>query len=203
MSSPRPRSRNRSGVSGVLSMSISVIAIVGLIGGCTALSPPTGSKPSTGMKVTSSAFSENGFMPAEHAGLGDCGGKNISLPVAWTNLPTKTKSVAVLLWDPDGAGGLGVSHWIAYNIAAERGQLKSGEAQAGADFTMGPNVSGAAAYRGMCPPVGDLPHHYTLTVVASELPPGALPAGLARDALFAALKGHALGGQSVVGLYNR
>ncbi|MDB6001722.1 MAG: YbhB/YbcL family Raf kinase inhibitor-like protein [Rhizobacter sp.] len=92
---------------------------------------------------------------------------------------------------------------MAYNIAAERGQLKPGEAQAGADFTVGPNVSGAAAYRGMCPPVGDLTHHYTLTVVASDLSPGELPSGLARDALLAALKGHALGGQSVVGLYSR
>lgn len=198
MSTPRPRSRNRSGI-----LSISAIAFVSLVGGCSAISPATGSKPSTGMKVMSSAFSENGSIPAEHAGLGDCGGKNISLPVAWTHLPAKTKSVAVLLWDPDGASGLGVSHLVAYNIAAERGQLKSGEVQAGADFAVGPNVSGAAAYRGMCPPVGDLPHHYTLTVVASELPPGALPAGLGRDALLAALKGHALGGQSVVGLYSR
>lgn len=192
-----PRSIHRSGI-----LSVSAVAFISLIGGCSAISPAAGSKPSTAMKVTSSAFSDNGPIPAEHAGLGDCGGKNVSLPVAWTNLPAKAKSVAVFLWDPDGATGLGVSHWVAYNIAAERGQLKSGDAQAGADFSMGPNVAGAAAYRGMCPPVGDLPHHYTLTVVASDLPPGALPAGLGRDALLAALKGHALGGQSVVGLYS-
>lgn len=198
MSIRRPISRHRSGI-----LSFSSMAFVSLIGGCTAVSPAAGSTPSTGMKVTSSAFSENGRIPAEHAGLGECGGKNISLPVAWTNLPANAKSVAVLLWDPDGASGLGVSHWVAYNIAAERGQLKPGEAQAGADFSIGPNVSGAAAYRGMCPPAGELPHHYTLTVVASDLPPGVLPAGLGRDALLAALKGHALGGQSVVGLYSR
>jgi hypothetical protein len=198
MSTPRPSSRLLSDI-----LPISAIAFVSLIGGCTAMSPATGTKSSTGMEVASSAFSENGLIPAEHAGLGDCGGKNVSLPVTWTNLPAKAKSVAVLLWDPDGASGLGVSHWVAYNIAAERGQLKSGEAQAGADFSMGPNVSGAAAYRGMCPPVGDRPHHYTLTVVASDLPPGALAAGLGRDALLAALKGHALGGQSLVGRYGR
>nr|WP_232080878.1 YbhB/YbcL family Raf kinase inhibitor-like protein [Variovorax sp. SRS16] len=157
----------------------------------------------TGMRVTSSAFADNGRIPAEHAGLGDCGGRNVSLPVAWSRLPAKAQSVAVLLSDPDGANGLGVSHWVAYNIPAGRGELKAGEAEAAAGFTIGPNVAGAAAYRGMCPPAGDLPHHYTLTVVASDLAPGALPAGLTRDALFAALKGHALGGQSVVGLYGR
>nr|WP_232077377.1 YbhB/YbcL family Raf kinase inhibitor-like protein [Variovorax sp. PBL-E5] len=157
----------------------------------------------TGMRATSSAFADNGRIPAEHAGLGDCGGRNVSLPVAWSRLPAKVQSVAVLLSDPDGANGLGVSHWVAYNIPAGRGELKAGEAEAAAGFTIGPNVAGAAAYRGMCPPAGDLPHHYTLTVVASDLAPGALPAGLTRDALFAALKGHALGGQSVVGLYGR
>ena len=185
-----------------LPLSIFAMAFASLTGGCATM-PATESKSPTGMDVTSSAFSENGTIPAEHARTGDCGGQNVSLHVAWSNLPAKAKSVAVLLWDPDGAAGLGVSHWVVYNIAAERGQLKSGEAQAGADFTMGPNVTGEAVYRGMCPPVGDRPHHYVLTVVASELPPGALPAGLKREALLAALKGHALGGQSVVGRYSR
>jgi Raf kinase inhibitor-like YbhB/YbcL family protein len=184
-------------------LSVSAMTVVGFMGGCTTMSSATAGKSPAGLRVTSSAFSDNSAIPAEYAGLGDCGGKNVSLPVAWTNLPAKAKSVAVLMSDPDGAGGLGVSHWVAYNIAASRGQLKAGEAQAGSDFSMGPNIAGAAAYRGMCPPVGDLPHHYTLTVVASDLPPGALPVGLGRDALLAALKGHALGGQSEIGLYNR
>jgi hypothetical protein len=192
---PNPRVRTAA-------LSIGALAFAGLLAACTAM-PPAGGKAATGMKVTSSAFADNGVIPAEHGGVGDCGGKNVSLPVAWTHLPPKARSVAVLVSDPDGGNGLGVSHWVAYNIPAERGQLRSGEAKEGADFTLGLNVSGVAAYRGMCPPVGDFPHHYTLTVVASDLAPGALPPGLTRDALFAALKGHALGGQSVVGLYSR
>jgi len=180
------------------------LALAGLLVGCAGMSSPVG-KGSTGMKVSSSAFADGGTIPAEHAGVGDCGGKNISPPVAWSNLPAKTKSVAVLVFDPDGAGGLGVSHWVAYNIAAERGELKAGEGAAGSnfDFTMGPNVAGTPSYRGMCPPAGDRPHHYVMTVIATELAPGSLPAGLGRDALLAALKGRALGGQSVVGLYSR
>ena len=181
-------------------LSISAVALAALLSGCGAMAPATGGKAPTGMKVTSTAFADHGTIPAEHAGVGDCGGKNVSMPVAWTQLPAKAKSVAVLLSDPDGAMGLGVSHWVAYNIPAERGQLKANEA---GGFTVGTNVAGATAYRGMCPPVGDHPHHYVLTVVASDLAPGALPAGLTRDALLAALKGHALGGQSVVGLYSR
>ncbi|CAN5481727.1 hypothetical protein BH10PSE18_BH10PSE18_40960 [soil metagenome] len=158
-----------------------------------------------GMTVESTAFKDGASIPAEHAGdSGTCGGRNVSLPVAWSNLPANTKSVAVLLSDPDGASGLGVSHWVAYNIPAERGQLSTGEAAKSIPgVTVGVNVAGVAAYRGMCPPVGDQPHHYTLTVVATDVAPGTLPDGLTRDALLAALKGHALGGQSVIGLYAR
>jgi Raf kinase inhibitor-like YbhB/YbcL family protein len=188
---------------------LALAGVMSLMAGCTGMGAGGGGGPGgkayTGMRVGSSAFPDNGVMPAEHAGAGECGGKNVSPPVAWSNLPAKTRSVAVLVFDPDGAAGLGVSHWVAYNIAAERGELKAGEGQAGSNFnfTMGPNVAGAPAYRGMCPPVGDRPHHYVMTVVASDLAPGALPAGLGRDALLGALKGHALGGQSVVGLYSR
>lgn len=199
------RSSNSNGLHPLITLPIVALAFAGLMAGCTGMSSGTGGKSFTGMRATSSAFSDNGAIPADYAGAGDCGGKNISLPVAWSNLPAKTKSVAVLVFDPDGAAGLGVSHWVAYNIAAERGELKAGEGQAGSNFnfTMGPNVAGAPAYRGMCPPVGDRPHHYVVTVIATDLAPGGLPAGLGRDALLAALKGRALGGQSVVGLYSR
>jgi Raf kinase inhibitor-like YbhB/YbcL family protein len=192
-----------------LALPSAALAFAGLLAGCAGMSTGTpgnaGGKTFTGMRVTSSAFADNTVMPAEHAGAGDCGGRNVSPPVAWRDLPAKARSVAVLVFDPDGAAGLGVSHWVAYNIPAERGELQAGEGQPSANpaFTMGPNVAGAPAYRGACPPVGDRPHHYVLTVIASDLAPGALPAGLGRDALLAALKGHALGGQSVVGLYSR
>lgn len=55
----------------------------------------------------------------------------------------------------------------------------------------------------MCPPAGDLPHHYVLTVIATEVEPGSLPEGLTREELLAALKGRTLMGQSVVGLYGQ
>jgi Raf kinase inhibitor-like YbhB/YbcL family protein len=158
-----------------------------------------------GMQVSSTSFADGASIPALHAGDSDhCGGKGVSPQVSWTNLPAGAKAVAVLILDPDGANGLGVSHWVAYNIDAGRGQLKQGEGQTdGAGVTLGKNVAGAAAYRGMCPPAGDTPHHYVMTVIASDLAPNALPSGLTRDALLAALKGHALGGMSIVGRYGR
>ena len=158
-----------------------------------------------GMKVTSTAFSDGGVMPAMYAGdAAGCGGKGVSPQVSWSNLPAGTKTVAILLFDPDGNKGLGVSHWVAYNIASEAGQLKQGDGQVdGPDVTVGKNISGAQAYRGACPPAGDIPHHYVLTVIASDLAPMSLPKGLNRDELLAALKGHTFIGQSVVGRYGQ
>lgn len=172
---------------------------------CGMLYVSAGFANAAGMQVSSTAFADGGVIPKLHAGdTGDCGGKGVSPQVSWSHLPAGTRSVAVFMADPDGANGLGVSHWVAYNIAADRGQLKQGEGQTdGAGATVGKNVAGATAYRGMCPPVGDVPHHYTITVVATDLEPSALPPGLTRDELLAALKGHALGGQSTVGRYGR
>ncbi len=128
------------------------------------------------MTVSSSAFSETPpFRPHMVATRPpDCGGHGVSPPVAWSGLPAGTKSVAIFMFDPDGAMGLGVSHWVAYNIAADRGHLKQGEGQKdGPGITVGKNITGEAAYRGPCPTAGDVPHHYIVTVVATDLEPGA------------------------------
>jgi len=163
-----------------------------------------------GMQVSSTAFADAGTIPAQygHDGTGgdgsSCGGKGVSPQLSWSSLPAGTKSLAIMMWDPDGAGGMGVSHWVAYNVAPEREQLKEGEGKVdGHGVTLGKNVGGEATYHGPCPPVGDVPHHYTITVYATKLEPGTLKPGLTRDELFAALKGNTLGAMSIVGRYGR
>src|ERR1700759_2999317 len=53
-----------------------------------------------------------------------CPGKNISPELAWHNAPAGTRSFAILMYDMDGQYGAGVSHWVAYNIAPSRTELK-------------------------------------------------------------------------------
>ena len=79
-----------------------------------------------GMSVSSPAFADGGMLPAIHAGLGDCGGQNVSPPIEWKNLPQATRSVVVTMKDPDGAKGGGVVHWVAYNIPATVSSLAAG-----------------------------------------------------------------------------
>jgi Raf kinase inhibitor-like YbhB/YbcL family protein len=153
--------------------------------------------------ITSTSYPEGAEIPTRY-GADVCGGGGVSPQVRWTGLPAGTQSVVVLLIDADGANGLTVTHWLAYNISPSRMQLGEGEAQReGPGVTLGKNVSGDLAYRGMCPPVGDTPHHYYLSVIATDLKPGALPSGMTRDELMTSLKGHALLAQSYFARYQR
>jgi hypothetical protein len=131
-----------------------------------------------------------------------CPGQNVSPQLAWHNAPANTKSFAILMYDVDGQYGAGVSHWVAYNIAPTTTELKEGDGSAGKGFTGGSNTRGLANYMGPCPPQGDGPHHYMITVMATDLEPTLAP-GLTREQFLAAAKGHLLTSATIGGLFAR
>lgn len=131
-----------------------------------------------------------------------CPGANVSPQLAWHDTPAGTRSLAILMYDIDGQYGAGVSHWVAYNIDPGRGELKEGEATAGAGFTGGRGTRGNANYLGPCPPQGDGHHHYLITVMAMDLEPG-LAAGLTREQFLEAARGHLLASATIGGLFAR
>lgn len=131
-----------------------------------------------------------------------CPGQNVSPQLAWTNAPEGTKSFAILMFDVDGQSGAGVSHWVAYNIAPTVHALAEGDGTAGRNFTGGSGTRSNANYLGPCPPRGDGPHHYLITVMALDLEPKLAP-GLTREAFLAAVKGHQLAASSIGGLFAR
>ncbi|VVE24302.1 YbhB/YbcL family Raf kinase inhibitor-like protein [Pandoraea anhela] len=163
-----------------------------------------GTARAQGMSVSSSAFADGGLLPAIHAGADTCGGENVSPPLEWNNLPQGTRSVVIRMTDPDGAKGGGVVHWLAYNIPASVHALPAGAGnKTSENITVGKNISGAQAYRGACPPVGDTPHHYIITVTATDIEPGTLPAGLDATGLASQLAGRTLNGSTIVARYGR
>ncbi len=131
-----------------------------------------------------------------------CPGKNVSPQLSWAGAPAGTRSFAILMYDVDGQFGAGVSHWVAYNIAPTATGLKEGDATAGIGFTGGAGTRGNANYTGPCPPQGDGPHHYLITVMATDLEPS-LPEGLTREAFLARAKGHLLTSATIGGLFAR
>jgi Raf kinase inhibitor-like YbhB/YbcL family protein len=183
---------------------VSALALVGaLAAGASMLATPSLAAP---FDITSSALRDGGTLAKKNAGNiptnKNCDGQGVSPPLAWTNPPANTKSYAIIMFDPVGRGGLGVVHWVAYDIPASKTSLTEGEAsQPSTKFKGGKGTAGLLTYAGPCPPIGDKPHPYVITLVATDLDAGTLKPDMTRDELGAALTGHVLGATSIVTRY--
>ena len=157
------------------------------------------------LTLTVPGFPEAALLKVQNASNDPgCGGENVSPPVQWSHAPAETKSFAVTIIDPDGQKGFASVHWVAYGISPAISALpERAGTSSSKDFVTGANSNGKAVYRGPCPPVGDQPHHYVISVYALDLAPGALESGLDRDKFLAAIKRHSLNETSVVLRYNR
>jgi len=156
--------------------------------------------------LTSSAFKDGTPLATKNAGNTkanpNCVGENVSPPLTWANAPEGTKSFAIFMVDPEGQNGLGVVHWLAYGIPASVTSFAEGETSKLSDkFVGGKGTAGLDVYAGPCTPPNTVYHHYTLTLVATDLDPKELPAGLTRDEFFTKLKGHGKGATGLIGLF--
>ena len=146
-------------------------------------------------RITSPAFQDNGVMSQKMGGTSttnkNCLGQNVSPPLAWTPGPEGVKSYAIIMVDGAGRLGQGVDHWIAYGIPANVNKLDEGAVSKPAPFFKGgKNTNDTELYYGPCPGPGSGLHHYVFTLIATDLEPDALQAGLTRPDLLKALNGH-------------
>jgi len=158
--------------------------------------------------LTSSTFKDGGMLQTKNAGNDkanpNCVGENVSPPLTWTNVPEGTKSFAMLMFDPEGRLGLGVVHWVAYGIPATVTSFAEGEVSAVSDKYVGGKSSRSLPhYFGPCTPPKTGLHHYTFTLIATDLEPAALKPGLTRDEVLAALDKHNKGAAGLVGLFGK
>jgi Raf kinase inhibitor-like YbhB/YbcL family protein len=158
------------------------------------------------LQLTSPAFKDDDLWPSKYA----CDvpgpshvGENISPPVAWSNPPANTKSFALIMKDPDGGLGVGSFHWIAYDIPPSVNSIPEGAGSVSPTGWVGGNLGNTDHYRGPCAPLGQGIHHYVINIIATDIPPGTLKAGLTRDELMQAIHGHALGTASLIARYQR
>jgi hypothetical protein len=148
------------------------------------------------LAIQSSSFANGGAIPPKFT----CDGANISPDLRWTGVPQGTKSLALVMDDPDAP--LGFTHWLLYQIPPETRELPENLAAQGSPHPAeGKNNFGDIGYGGPCPP-GGKPHHYVFRLYALDLDPH-LPPGATRKDLAAALKGHVLAEGQITGLYER
>src|SRR5215813_9728841 len=148
------------------------------------------------LTLTSPAVQDNGTLATKNAcsdkqRTPNCVGENISPPLAWSNPPEGTKSFALLLFDPEGRAPAGVSHMVVYGIPADVKGFAEGELSKPSEkFVGGKNLMGVGIDFGPGTPPNTDWHHYTFTLVATDLDPKALQPGLTREELADALKDH-------------
>lgn len=156
------------------------------------------------LMLTSPTIPDNGTLAVKNACSDkqrspNCVGENISPPLTWSGVPEGTKSFALLLFDPEGRAPAGVSHMVVYGIPASVTGFAEGELSQPSDkFVGGKSTMEKALYFGPGTPPNTDWHHYTWTLVATDLDPKALQLGLTREELAAALKDHVKGSAGLV-----
>jgi Raf kinase inhibitor-like YbhB/YbcL family protein len=144
-------------------------------------------------ELTSAAFEEGQAIPVKHA----CDGENVSPGLSWSGAPDGSRSLALIVHDPDAPSGDFV-HWVAWGIDPGAGGLDEGARPPGE----GANGFGDTGYGGPCPPPGHGAHRYfhELFALDAELD---LQRGATREQLEDAIDGHVLAGAELVGTYER
>jgi len=145
------------------------------------------------MEIKSSAFENNKFIPS----LYTCDGKNISPPLMISNVPEETKTMVLIVDDPDAPMGTWV-HWTVWDISPDVREIPEGSCPLGA--IEGVTDFGKPGYGGPCPPSGV--HRYFFKIYALNtilnLDLSAKSADIEK-----AMKNHILSQAQLIGLYRR
>jgi len=156
------------------------------------------------LTLTSSAVQDNGILATKNAcndkqRTPNCVGENISPPLAWLNVPDGTKSFALVLVDPEGRAPAGVTHMVVYGIPADVKGFAEGELSKPSEkFVGGKSTMNQGVYFGPGTPPNTDWHHYTFTLIATDLDPKALEPGMTREELATALQNHVKGSAGLV-----
>jgi Raf kinase inhibitor-like YbhB/YbcL family protein len=154
------------------------------------------------LTITSTAFRAGGEIPAIYT----CDDKDVSPPLAWSGAPDGSRSLALIVDDPDapdpGAPKMTWVHWVLYNLPASIGGLPEA-VRAGAlppGTLQGLNDWGRTGYGGPCPPIGRHRYFHKLYALDTVLPDLRSPA---KATLEKAMDGHILARTELVGTYRK
>lgn len=139
-----------------------------------------------------------------YSGFG-CTGDNISPDLSWGGVPDNAKSLAVTIYDPDAPTGSGWWHWVVFNMPASATFLEtgaSGEAMPEGSIESMTDY-GAPGFGGACPPPGDAPHHYIVTLYALDIEKLDLGEAIPAAQVGYFLNAHKIETASITALYGR
>lgn len=144
--------------------------------------------------VTSPAFTEGSRIPVDFT----CDGKELMPELVLSAPPEGTKSLVIIVDDPDASSGL-YTHMIAFNVAPDTHKIPGGADLTGVGEAarFGLNSAGGARYNGPCPPKGE-GHRYRFRVLALDTMLK-LSEGAPKGQIDEGMDGHILGEGSLMG----
>jgi Raf kinase inhibitor-like YbhB/YbcL family protein len=150
------------------------------------------------IELMSPGFGEGQMIPKDNT----CDGRNASPELQWAAIPDETRSLALIVDDPDAPAGTFV-HWVLYNLPIDRheltGNMPNDEVLPNG-ARQGINDSGKIGYGGPCPPSGTHRYYFTLYALDTDLD---LPPGETKASLLDAMSNHILAKGQLMGRYKR
>jgi Raf kinase inhibitor-like YbhB/YbcL family protein len=152
------------------------------------------------LTLTSDVFVHQGAIPTQYT----CEGKDVSPPLKWSNLPPGTKSLALIVDDPDApdpaAPRMTWVHWVLYNLPPATNGLPEGARPLPPGTLEGTNDWRRTGYGGPCPPIGRHRYFHKLYALDTVLPDLRRPD---KAALEKAMQKHILERAELVGTYQK
>jgi Raf kinase inhibitor-like YbhB/YbcL family protein len=142
------------------------------------------------LTVSSPAFRYEGMIPSKYT----CDGESINPPLQIDQIPEETKTLAIIMEDPDAPKGT-YDHWLLWNISP-----KNRISENSIPGISGINSSGKTGYHAPCPPSGSHRYYFHVYALDTTLDLGA---GSNKEALQKAMKTHILAKGTLMGHYQR
>ncbi len=148
--------------------------------------------------IHSPAFEEGGSIPSKYT----CDGEDVSPPLQWQGVPAGTRSLALIVDDPDApdprAPRMTWVHWVLYDLPADSSGLPEAVSALPPGTREGINDWKRTGYGGPCPPIGRHRYFFKLYALDTVLPDLGEPT---KEELLRAMEGHVLGEAVLMGTY--
>jgi Raf kinase inhibitor-like YbhB/YbcL family protein len=152
------------------------------------------------LMLASPAFAPGGQIPSEYT----CDGADISPPLSWSGVPPGTKSLILVVEDPDAPSGV-FRHWAVFDIPPAAAGLAAGYGRnrPAAGFREARNDFGDQDYGGPCPPPGHGTHHYRFRLFALSRPTLELTPSATASSVLLAAQPYVIQQTELTGAYRR
>jgi Raf kinase inhibitor-like YbhB/YbcL family protein len=143
------------------------------------------------MRITSQAFDNGEKIPDKYSKYG----QNRIPPLHLEDIPSKTRSLAVIVDDPDASKGI-FNHWLLFNMDPRVHDIKEDSVPVMA--TQGRNDFGEVEYDGPEPPSGEHRYFFKAYALDTVLPLGH---GAKRQDLDREMAEHVIESATLMGKY--